>query len=107
MRSKPEYKSDAFEAIHSAVTGMYRAGTISKATMRRFDGSCLVKPASKKPRQIKRIRESQHVSQPVFARYLNTSESTVEKWESGAKKPSGMALKLLDIVEKHGLKVLS
>jgi len=26
-----------------------------------------------------RIRESQKVSQPVFARYLNTSESTVEK----------------------------
>jgi DNA-binding transcriptional regulator YiaG len=38
---------------------------------------------------------------------LNTSESTIEKWESGAKRPSGMALKLLDIVEKHGLKVLA
>ena len=48
-----------------------------------------------------------HVSQPVFARYLNTSESTVQKWESGAKRPSGMALKLLAVVEKHGLKVLA
>jgi putative transcriptional regulator len=38
---------------------------------------------------------------------MNASESTVEKWESGAKKPSGMALKLLDIVDKHGLKVLA
>jgi len=26
---------------------------------------------------------------------------------SMAKKPSGMALKLLDVVEKHGLKVLA
>ena len=60
-------------------------------------------PAPPGPEHIKQIRESQHVSQPVFARYLNTSESTVEKWETGAKKPSGMALKLLDIVEKHGL----
>jgi putative transcriptional regulator len=85
---------------------MYRAGTIDKATMRRFDESCLVKPPAMDARRIKRIRERQRVSQPVFARYLNTSESTVEKWESGAKKPSGMALKLLDIVEKHGLKVL-
>jgi len=42
----------------------------------------------------------------VFARYLNTSESTVQKWESGAKRPSGLALKLLAVVEKHGLKVL-
>ncbi len=107
MSSKRKYKSDAFEAIHSAAAGMYRAGTIDKATMREFDESCLSVPASMEPKRIKRIRESQKVSQPVFARYLNTSESTVEKWESGAKKPSGMALKLLDIVEKHGLKILA
>ncbi|MDD4929921.1 MAG: helix-turn-helix domain-containing protein [Gallionella sp.] len=44
---------------------------------------------------IKRIREHAHVSQPVFARYLNTSESTVQKWETGQKRPSGMALRLL------------
>jgi putative transcriptional regulator len=31
----------------------------------------------------------------------------VQKWESGAKRPSGMALKLLSIVQKHGLEVLS
>jgi putative transcriptional regulator len=43
----------------------------------------------------------------VFARYLNTSESTIEKWETGAKRPSGMALKLLSLVEKHGLEVLA
>jgi putative transcriptional regulator len=107
MTRNRRYKSEAFEAVHSAVEGMYRAGTIDKATMREFDESCLSVPAKMEPRRIKRIRESQKVSQPVFARYLNTSESTVEKWESGAKKPSGMALKLLDIVEKHGLKVLA
>lgn len=100
------FKSDAFEAIHSSVSAMYRVGTIDKATMRRFDESCLTVPPPLGPKRIKRIREKQRVSQPVFARYLNTSESTVEKWESGAKKPSGMALKLLNIVKKHGLKVL-
>jgi putative transcriptional regulator len=107
MAQKLKYKSDIAEAIHSSVSGMYRAGTIDKATMREFDESCLAAPPPMPPRRIKRIRESQKVSQPVFARYLNTSESTIEKWESGAKKPSGMALKLLDIVEKHGLKVLA
>jgi methyl-accepting chemotaxis protein len=35
------------------------------------------------------------------------SQSTVQKWEAGTKKPSGMALKLLDIVNKHGLSVLA
>jgi putative transcriptional regulator len=107
MAQKLTYKSDIAEAIHSSVSGMYRAGTIGKATMREFDESCLAVPRQMEPKRIKRIRESQRVSQPVFARYLNTSSSTVEKWESGAKKPSGMALKLLDVVEKHGLKVLA
>jgi putative transcriptional regulator len=107
MTRNRKYKSDAYEAIHSAVEGMYRAGTIDKTTMRSFDESCLATPAAIKPRQIKQLRERHRVSQPVFARYLNTSESTVEKWETGAKKPSGMALKLLTIVQKHGLKMLA
>jgi putative transcriptional regulator len=107
VTTKRKYKSDAFEAIHSSVSGMYRAGTIDKATMRDFDEACLSMPTEIKPAQIKQLRERNHVSQPVFARYLNTSESTVEKWETGAKRPSGMALKLLAIVRKHGLEVLS
>jgi putative transcriptional regulator len=107
MGAKQKFKSDLSEAIHSSASALFRVGAIDKATMREFDESCLSVPAKMEPKRIKRIRESQNVSQPVFARYLNTSESTVEKWESGAKKPSGMALKLLDIVEKHGLKVLA
>jgi putative transcriptional regulator len=106
MTTKRKFKNDAFEAIHSSASGMYKIGAIDKATMREFDDSCLAVQEIK-PAQIKRIRQSQRVSQPVFARYLNTSESTVEKWETGAKKPSGMALKLLTIVQKHGLKMLA
>ena len=83
MPVKPKFKSDAFEAIHSSASGMFRAGTISKATMRHFDETCLTVPSSFAPAEIKELRERHHVSQPVFARYLNTSESTVEKWEAG------------------------
>ena len=105
--TKRKFKSDAFEAIHNAVAGMHRAGTIDKATMRHFDETCLAATKELTPRQIKKLRESHHLSQPVFARYLNTSESTVEKWETGAKRPSGAALKLLNIVQKHGLELLA
>ena len=107
MTSKAKFKSGAFEAIYSAAQGLHRAGTIDKATMRDFDESCLVATVEIAPHEIKRIREGAHVSQPVFARFLNTSESTVQKWEAGTKRPSGMALKLLAVVEKHGLKVLA
>ena len=75
--------------------------------MRDFDMASLTIPPAIAPADIKRIRETAKVSQPVFARYLNTSESTVEKWETGAKKPSGMALKLLMVVQKRGLEVLA
>ena len=107
MTTKRKFKSDAFEAIHASASALYRVGAMDKATMREFDESCLATPPEITPHEIKRIRERAHVSQPVFARYLNTSESTIQKWEAGTKRPSGMALKLLAVVEKHGLQVLT
>lgn len=41
MENELKFKSDAFEAIHSAFEGLYRAGAIDTATMRDFDESCL------------------------------------------------------------------
>ncbi|MBC7915711.1 MAG: helix-turn-helix domain-containing protein, partial [Pyrinomonadaceae bacterium] len=51
----------------------------------------------------KEIRESSQVSQAVFARILNISTSTVQKWEIGQKRPSGASLKLLHLVKNRGL----
>jgi putative transcriptional regulator len=56
--------------------------------------------------QIKRIRESNKASQAVFAAYLNTSVSTVQKREHGEKKPNGPSLKLLSLVDAKGLQAL-
>jgi putative transcriptional regulator len=105
--AKAKFKSDAFEAIHTSASALLKIGAINKTTMRSFDENCLTQPVEIKPQQIKKLRETHHVSQPIFARYLNTSQSTVQKWETGAKRPSGMALKLLAVVQKHGLAVLS
>ena len=105
--SSKNFKSDAFAAIHASAKALHRVGAIDKATMRDFDASCLSVPAAFTPQDIQHLREANNVSQPVFARYLNTSESTVEKWETGAKRPSGMARKLLAVVQKHGLEVLT
>ena len=107
MTTKQKFKSDALAAIHASATALQKVGAMNQTTMRKFDMSCLATPIALEPKQIKKIRELAHVSQPVFARYLNTSESTVQKWESGSKQPSGMALKLLAVVQKHGLDVLA
>lgn len=105
--ARSKYKSDMSEALHTSAEALYKVGALDKATMRGFDARHLAVPSVIEPAEIKRLRERNKVSQPVFARYLNTSESTVEKWETGAKRPSGMALKLLAIVEKHGLQILA
>jgi putative transcriptional regulator len=107
MATRRKFKSDAFEAIHSSAAALHKVGAISKRTMREFDEAALVAPKPLAPREIKKIREHAHVSQAVFARHLNTSASTVEKWEAGAKRPSGTALKLLSVVKKRGLAVLA
>jgi putative transcriptional regulator len=51
-------------------------------------------------REIKAIREREHVSQTVFANYLHVTSSLVSKWERGEKRPSGASLKLLTLVEQ-------
>jgi putative transcriptional regulator len=106
MASKGKFKSDAFAAIHASASAIRNVGGISKQTMREYDELCLNTPAKIAPASIKQLRLKHHVSQPLFARYLNTSESTVEKWETGAKQPSGLALRLLEVVQNYGLKVL-
>ena len=43
---KPTFKSDAFEAIHSSASGLFKVGAIDEAAMRRFDATCLISPPS-------------------------------------------------------------
>lgn len=105
--AKSRFESDSFEAIHSAASGLHRTGVVDKRTMRQFDEMCLVDAPHFDAKEIVSIRKTAKVSQPVFAKYLNTSTSTVQKWESGAKQPSGMAARLLQVVRKHGLDVLA
>jgi putative transcriptional regulator len=79
MPAKAKFKSDISEAIHSSASMLYKVGALNKATMRDFDARHLAVPNEIATAQIKQLREANNVSQPVFARYLNTSESTVEK----------------------------
>jgi len=81
-------------------------GAINKATLRDFDAACLAAPLALNPQQIRALREKCQASQGVFAQMLNTSVSTVQKWESGTKRPGGAALKLLDVVSRHGTQML-
>ena len=98
-----KYKSDAMAAIHEMMEDLHIGGVIDKQTMRRFDDACLTPVRPLTPEEIRAIREKEHVSQTVFANYLNVTSSLVSKWERGEKRPSGASLKLLSLVEKNGL----
>ena len=53
-----------------------------------------------KPMEIAAIRQQLNVSQPVFAALLNVPLTTARSWEQGKRKPSGAALRLLDLARQ-------
>jgi putative transcriptional regulator len=102
---KGHFRTDASEAIHSAASGLHRAKVIDKKTMREYDDLCIEKAPEFNAKEIARIRKSVNVSQGVFALYLNTTASTIRQWEQGDKKPSGIAARMLQLVQKNGLEI--
>jgi putative transcriptional regulator len=75
--------------------------------MREFDVLTLPPVKELTAKQIRALRTRNRVSQAVFAAMLNTSVSTVQKWEIGEKRPSGPSLKLLDVIQRKGIRALS
>ena len=102
-----QYKSDAFAAIHEMMEDLYEIDAIDKKTMRDFDETCLVPVYEMSGRTIKELRLRENVSQPIFAVYLNVSKNLVSDWERDVKRPGGPALRLLNIIDKHGLIALA
>ncbi|MBK9663149.1 MAG: DNA-binding transcriptional regulator [Nitrosomonas sp.] len=100
-------KSTILEAVHDTAKGLHKAGVLDQVTLREFDRLCLPPIEPLGPEQIKQIREATRVSQAVFAAILNTSVSTVQKWEIGQKRPTGTALKLLHLVQSAVWKLSS
>ena len=98
-----KYRSDAFAAIHETMEALHEVGAIDKQTMREFDAACLTPVQLLSAAEIKALRMREHISQPVFARYLNVSKNLVSDWERGVKKPGGPALRLLTVIQQKGL----
>lgn len=103
---KTNPKSARLAAMHASAAALHEIGGLEDKTMRHFDALCLQPVADLSPDEIRSIRMSHKLSQTLFARLINTSSSTVQKWESGQKHPSGLALKMLQVVKTHGVEVL-
>jgi putative transcriptional regulator len=99
-------KSRILEEMHDTANALRRAGLISKRQMGEFEALCRLDVQEMPPQKIKELRNRAQVSQAVFAAVLNTSVSTVQKWEAGDKKPSGPSLKLLSLIDRGGLEAV-
>ena len=104
---KKQYRSDAFAAIHETACDLHDASAMDIRTLRKFDKMCLTLTPPMKPEEIRALRKREHVSQAVFAIYLNVSKGVVSQWERGEKQPAGTSLKLLALVQKKGLDAIA
>lgn len=106
MSDKRE-QDDVMVAIHETVEGLHAAGIVNKRTMREFDELTLLPIPELSPEEIRAIREREHVSQALFAHYLNVNKSLISQWERGEKRPAGPSLKLLSLVKERGLSTIA
>lgn len=98
--------SKIIESLRGDLAALHEAGAISKVTMREFDERCPPPVREFSADDIRRLREQLKFSQPVFAHHLHTSASTIRKWEQGDTRPSGPALKLLNVIADKGLQAI-
>ncbi|MGY6269838.1 helix-turn-helix domain-containing protein [Achromobacter denitrificans] len=98
--------SNIIESLRDDLAALYEAGAIDKVTMREFDAICPPAVRDFNAADIRHLREKLKFSQPVFALHLHTTASTVRKWEQGETRPTGPALKLLNIIADKGLRAI-
>ncbi|MDB6021776.1 MAG: transcriptional regulator [Pedosphaera sp.] len=97
---RKEIEFNAEDLVSSVEALAQHAAGKQKLTLRT---KALTLPPAIKPikaQEIVAIRERLAVSQAVFARLLNVPKVTEISWEKGRRKPTGAALRLLDLVRK-------
>ena len=88
-------------------SGVMGTPAYEKITMRHL-GDAARTPVAEPltPSEIRALRERAHMSQAVFARHLNLTVGYVSQLERGAKRPSGPALVLLDVIRRKGIEAI-
>jgi putative transcriptional regulator len=85
--------------------GLLDAPAHDKITIRHL-GTREAKVAPVTASEIRAMRERARMSQAVFAHYLNVTVGYVSQLELGAKRPTGPALALLDVIRRKGVEAI-
>lgn len=99
--------SDLQDSINKIAHGLHDANLIDIVTLRDLtlqDTPSIIEYTGD---EIQKLRISQRMSQAVFAKYLNISPAMVRSLEQGKRHAHGAILKLLNVIDRYGISVLS
>jgi putative transcriptional regulator len=96
---KNAVEDDVLATAHGLAAALHGVGALDTASMADMDRLCLPPRPDYGGPEIKRIRAATRMSQPTFARLMGVNKSAVAQWERGAKRPSGPALRLLEVLD--------
>lgn len=86
--------------------GVMDDATHRKITLRHLGVAAEDADAPISAEDIRALRERAHLSQAVFARYLNLTTGYISQLERGAKRASGPALALLNVIRRKGIEAI-
>jgi putative transcriptional regulator len=99
------------KALLETADDMRRAGVLDAAAHRKItlrhlgdEADTVAEPISGE--EIRSMRERAHLSQAVFARYLNLTVGYISQLERGTKRPTGPALVLLNVIRRKGIEAI-
>lgn len=107
MTTKTRTKSHILDAVHETANDLHRQGFIDKRKIAKFDELCLEPIPEYDIKKIWALLDHLNLRQAIIlAAILNTSLSTVRKWEIGGKLPCDPSLKLLNLLDRKGLEAV-
>lgn len=94
------------DTIDDLAHGLHKANLIDMKTLRELTDDDLPVIIEYTGAEIQQLRKRQHLSQSVFAKYLNISPAMIRSLEQGQRHAHGAILKLLNIIDRHGITAL-
>jgi putative transcriptional regulator len=112
MTTKTKTNKRLTEVLLETANDMHTSDLLSKAahekiTMRHLDQTLKARAnVELSPAEIRGLRETAHLDQAVFARFLNLTVGYVSQLERGEKRPTGAALALLNVIKRKGIEAI-
>jgi putative transcriptional regulator len=111
MTKKTRNHSRLTKALLETADDMRRAGVMDaaaheKITLRHLGGQPEAGAEPITGEEIRLLRERAHLSQAVFGRHLNLTAGYVSQLERGAKRATGPALAILNVIRRKGIEAI-